>query len=122
MDGEECKAPRIVHCARCLTPCEVRGPSPRLNYSQVVLVATESDRGMCACCAVHWWLFSVDALRWALEKTPQMLRQPAVQARFVPLLKQMHEELGAVDWGRMLAQWDAPWPDDWSLPDGRHAV
>lgn len=110
----------IAHCARCLTPCEVRGPSPRLEHSQVVLVAAGDDRGLCGCCAVHWWIFTVDGLRWALVATgPGLLSTAVVQGMLAPLLAQQHAELGAVDWMRMVAQWDLPWPPDWPLPEDR---
>jgi hypothetical protein len=107
----------ITFCLRCLTPCEVRGPSPRLKHTQVVLVAAEDDRGLCASCAVHWWLHTVDGIRWALASSgPGMLSMPALQHMLAPLLAQMHPDLGAVDWARMLDQWDLSWPLDWALP------
>lgn len=101
----------IAHCARCVTPCEVRGPSSRLEHTQVVLVAAEDDRGLCACCAV-------DGLRWACAANgPGLLASAAIQAMLAPLLAKQHPELGTVDWGRMIVQWDLPWPPDWPLAE-----
>jgi hypothetical protein len=106
----------IAHCERCLTPCEVRGPQPKLDYTQVVMIAAEDEYGLCVCCAVQWWLHTVDPIRWALRDTgPGLLEARVTQQLLTPILAKQHAELGAVDWRRMLVNWDLPWPLDWPL-------
>ena len=83
----------------------------------VALRAATTTRGMCAECAAHWWLLSVDGIRWAVaESGAWVLEQPTIQAALSRVLGMMHPELATLDWGRLLAQWDLPWPDDWTLP------
>lgn len=109
-------ARQITHCARCLTPCEVRGPSVALDYTQAVLIAAEDDYGLCATCAVQWWLHTVDPLRWMLQQSgPGLLAQRPVQQQLIPVLARQHSELGALDWRRLVANWDLPWPADWRI-------
>jgi hypothetical protein len=63
---------------------------------------------------------TVDGLRWGFAEDRDrflfVLRLPAVQQRLGAALGRMHPELGTLDWGRLIAQWDLPWPDDWALP------
>lgn len=98
-------------------------PRERVDYPLVQLIPATTPRGMCACCAAHWWLYSVDGIRWACEQsTGDILRMPGVRQALSGLLGMMHPELGRIDWGRLLAQWDMPWPADWQLPrDAQHA-
>lgn len=119
MDREE---RQTAGCARCGTICRVVGPSPRVDYPLAVLTAATTPRGLCADCAAHWWLFSVDGLRWGLQDFgPWVLSLPPVQQSLGRILGKMHAELGACDWNGMIARWDLPWPTDWALPcEGRN--
>ena len=76
-----------------------------------------TDQGMCAECAVTWWLWSVDGLRWALDDGgPAILEAPAIQETLNGILGMMHPELARVQWARLLTQWDLPWPKGWERP------
>lgn len=118
MDTEERQeTSQKAHCARCGVTCALGEPAPCIDYSLPTLNAAQTTRGMCACCAVHWWLFTVDSIRWSIrDGGKEVLALPVVQRLLSPLLAQMHPELGEVDWGRMLSQWDMAWPKDWMLP------
>lgn len=114
----------IAHCARCSKSCLIRGPSlPAVDHPLVMLTPAKGPRGLCEECAAHWWLFSVDGLRWTLQESgPELLCLDNVQAELWRVLGMMHPALGRLDWGRLIAQWDLPWPDDWKLPkDGINA-
>lgn len=81
----------------------------------------ETQRGLCACCAVHWWLFSVDGLRWSLSADgPALLGLATVRLLLAPVLNKQHPELGAVDWEQLISQWYLPWPAEYSLPTDRN--
>lgn len=79
------------------------------------LVPATTARGLCEECAAHWWIFSRDGFRWAFGDDPELLSLPAVQRELGRVLGWMHPALGNIDWGRLRAQWDLPWPEDWPL-------
>lgn len=109
----------VADCARCGVSCMVRVQEQPLQTGEVSLRAATTTRGMCRECAAHWWIFSVDGLRWALEAAPDgpgILQFPNVQSALNNVLGMMHPELAGCDWARMEAQWSLPWPDDWALP------
>lgn len=108
----------IVPCARCAKSCLIRSPYLPLadNRGLPALVPATQPRGLCEECAGHWWIVSVDGLRWAFESGPGVLTFPAVQAELARLLGWMHPALGKLDWAQLLEQWDLPWPADWALP------
>lgn len=120
MDGKERTAPlfQIAFCVRCALPCMIRAqPNEAPVWGLTVLRAAQTTRGMCRECAAHWWLFSIDGIRWALsDGGPWVLEQGAIQTALSGIMAQMHPELGALDWSRLLGQWDLPWPNDWELP------
>lgn len=106
----------IVHCARCAKSCLIRSPAyPALSHPLVLLAPATQPRGLCEECAAHWWLFTRDGLRWAFSDGPGVLALPMVQAELGRILGWMHPALGALDWQRLLDQWDLPWPEDWAL-------
>lgn len=114
----------IATCPRCEKLCLLREPHPRLDYGLAVLVPATATRGLCEECAAHWWLMTVDGIRWALteERGFEILQFRSIQSALSDILGQMHPALGQLDWGRLIAQWDLPWPDDWKLPkDGINA-
>jgi len=80
------------------------------------LVPSTAPGGLCQECAAHWWIFSRDGLRWSFSDGPGVLAWPVVQAELGRVLGWMHPALGALDWPRLLDQWDLPWPSDWALP------
>lgn len=105
-----------VPCARCGKACLIGAPHPRADYALIVLAPAQAALGMCEECAAHWWIFSVDGLRWSFQDGPGVLRLPVVQAELGRVLGLMHPALAALDWGRLIAQWDLPWPKNWALP------
>jgi hypothetical protein len=110
----------IVPCARCAKSCLIRSPSlPAVGDPLTSLVPATQPRGLCEECAAHWWIVSRDGLRWSLSDGSDMLTWPAVQAELGRVLGWMHPALARLDWARLLAQWDLPWPDDWALPADR---
>lgn len=111
MDSQERQAP----CARCGTICILGPPCPRIDYPLWTLEPAQKPGGLCVTCAAHWWIFSIDGFRWSFRDGPGVLEYPTVQAAIARLLGQMHPELATVDWGRLLAQWELPWPKDWAL-------
>jgi hypothetical protein len=95
----------------------VRSPYlPAVDFPLVELRPATQPRGLCEECAAHWWIFSIDGLRWSFQDGPGVLCMPIVQAELGRILGLMHPALGRLDWGRLIAQWDLPWPDDWRLP------
>jgi len=108
----------IVPCARCGVSCMVRAPdAAEENHPFESVRAARTARGLCAPCIAHWWLFTVDGVRWTLRDSgPAILKTPAIQHALTRLLAMMHPELATLDWSILLAQWDLPWPDDWTLP------
>lgn len=106
----------LATCARCGQRCRIGVACSRTDYALVVLTPATAARGLCAECAAHWWLFSVDGLRWSFADGPGVLRMPAVRVALGRLLGAMHPKLGALDWDRLIAQWDLSWPHDWQLP------
>lgn len=111
----------IAACLRCGKACLIRAPyEPAVNYALATLRPAQMTRGLCEECAAHWWLFSVDGLRWTFEHGYEMLCFTSVRAQLSRLLGLMHPALGQVDWNRLMAQWDLPWPDDWKLPKEGH--
>jgi len=108
----------IAPCARCAKSCLIRSPSlPLADTSGLAtLVPATAPGGLCEECAAHWWIFSRDGLRWAFSDGPGVLAQPNVQAALGRVLGLMHPALAQLDWERLLAQWDLPWPPDWELP------
>lgn len=107
----------IVPCARCTKSCLIRSPYlPAMNYGGLTtLVPATTGRGLCEECAAHWWLASVDGFRWGPIESPELLCLAAVQVELGRIMGLMHPALGNLDWGRLLDQWDLPWPDDWAL-------
>lgn len=108
----------VAACARCNKACLIRSPYlPAVNFPLVELRPATTARGLCEECAAHWWLFNIDGLRWAFqESNGAILHYPNVQSELSRILGWMHPALEQLDWGRLLAQWDLPWPDDWTLP------
>lgn len=105
-----------VNCPRCAKPCWIRQTSVPPDSPFVALVPAITANGLCEECAAHWWLFTVDGLRWAFQDGPGVLCQANVQAVLTSVLTKVAPALGQLDWTRLLAQWDLPWPDDWTLP------
>lgn len=109
----------ITPCARCGIACMVRQQDDPPPAPTVTLRAATTTRGMCRECAAHWWLMSVDGIRWAVMQASDgfgMLAYSNVQIVLSAVLGMMHPELAGCDWARMLEQQDLPWPDDWRLP------
>lgn len=108
-----------VPCARCGKSCLIRSPYLPIADERGLptLVPATTARGLCEECAAHWWIFSVDGLRWAFADGPGVLTLPTVQRELTRLLGWMHPALGALDWQQLLAQWELPWPEDWALPN-----
>lgn len=104
-------------CKRCGVRCVTgRVVGERQVYPLVTMKAAQSEDGLCSCCAAHWWLYTVDGIRWALEEGGNaVLRYPQIQKMLSALMAHMHPEFGSLDWGRLLEQWQLPWPDDWAL-------
>jgi len=113
----------IAPCARCGASCMVRAPDVAEESTPIVTIrAATTTRGMCRECAAHWWLFSVDGLRWSVREANDgvgVLCYPNVQAALARLLGLMHPELAGCDWERLIAQRDLPWPADWALPEDK---
>jgi hypothetical protein len=106
----------IAHCARCAKSCLLRSPSlPTVGDPLATLTPATTPRGLCEECAAHWWIFSRDGLRWAFSESPELLTWPVVQAELGKVLGWMHPALGRLDWEKLIAQWNLPWPDDWRL-------
>ena len=107
----------IVACARCGEACQIREQPNARPEAVITLRAATTDRGTCRECATHWWLFSVDGLRWGLsEYGPGIVSHLPAQEALARVLGMMHPELAGCDWNKLQAQWDLPWPDDWKLP------
>jgi hypothetical protein len=104
----------VTPCPRCHRTCVAAQPYVRLDYALWVLEGAPS--GLCAECAAHWWLFSVDGLRWSFRDGPGVLSYRTVQSELSRVLALMHPQLAAVDWDRLLSQWELPWPKGWELP------
>lgn len=108
----------VAPCKRCGVPCLVGATQPNeAPYPLVTMRAAQTADGLCSTCAAHWWLFTVDGLRWTFEEGYGMLSFLGIRTRLNRLLGLMHPELGAVDWDRMIAQWSLPWPRGWELPN-----
>jgi hypothetical protein len=104
-------------CERCGVPCVVGAVQPGATPpASVYMQAAQTEHGLCVTCAAHWWLCSVDGIRWAVESGPWVLGLGAVQEQLTPLMARMHPEFGSLDWGKMLAQWGMDWPQGWALP------
>lgn len=107
----------IAHCTRCGKSCLLRSPVlPPVDHPLVMLTPATQPCGLCEECAAHWWIFTRDGLRWAFADGPGVLAYATVQAELGRVLGWMHPALGALDWARLIAQWDLPWPDGWKLP------
>jgi hypothetical protein len=108
----------IAKCERCGVPCIVGAAPPNdAPHPLVTMRAAQTAHGLCVTCAAHWWLHSVDGIRWAVEDGgPWVLGLRPIQEKLTPLMARMHPEFAALDWARMLAQWDMDWPKGWALP------
>lgn len=89
------------------------------NETALVSLRPASKRGgLCLECGVHWLIWTVDGLRWAFrEDGPSMLQFAVVQRAIGEAL-----QLGSptiqpehIDWPRLIAQWELPWPNTWPL-------
>lgn len=105
-------------CERCGVVCKVGEKDERGDvWPLTIMIPTQTKHGLCVTCAAHWWLWTVDGIRWAIgDSEPWVLGLEAVQEKLTPILARMHPEFGALDWGKMLAQWSMPWPKGWALP------
>ena len=45
----------------------------------------QTTRGLCEECAAHWWLFSVDPLRWSFQAGPGLLAFGTVRQELGPI-------------------------------------
>ena len=101
-----------VPCRRCYRACVVRPDDPVTMpvYGTVGVRAARSTEGLCLECALHWWLYTVDGLRWAVG--PELLALPVVQG----LILSVFETPLTIDWTRLLRNWERPWPKGWELP------
>ncbi len=102
-------------CERCGVTCSV-GEKPEQGdvWPLIVMTPAQAPHGLCSCCAAHWWLYSVDGIRWALEMGRDFLERADVQAALSRVMAHMHPEFATLDWGRVIEQWALPWPPDWA--------
>lgn len=114
--GESLPLFSVVNCPRCAKPCLIRDTVQTYDSPFVRLEPAKTAQGLCEECAAHWWLFSIDGFRWSFQDGPGVLCMPIVQTELSRMMGLMHPALGTVDWGRMIAQWELPWPEDWTLP------
>jgi hypothetical protein len=110
----------LIPCARCGWPCQINPADPTrlpINIGGDIHAATH-DRGLCLECAVHWWLLTIDGLRWALQESgPLFLAQPQVQDILMRGLGALPQPVTAQpNWRAIVAQWEKPWPADWPAP------
>jgi hypothetical protein len=111
----------LTRCLRCRWPAAVR-PDERAFLPPVPLYgmrAAQRAQGLCFECALHWWLFTVDGLRWAAgDNGPHVLALPQVQAMIGRALERMgtHIDPQAINWRVLIAQWDLAWPEGYELP------
>lgn len=118
---------RLAFCLRCQKPCVISdAPAPAVDYGGFTLRPATSETGLCAECAAHWWLLTVDGIRWALvdgfhaalaHAGPDLFRREPVQAELAGVLGKMHPALAMLDWERLIDQWGLPWPAGWALPE-----
>lgn len=107
----------IAPCERCGVPCLVGSVQPNeAPHPLVTMRAARSEHGLCVTCAAHWWLWTVDGIRWAVESRPWILGLTPIQEKLTTLMARMHPEFATLDWTRLLAQWEMAWPTGWELP------
>jgi hypothetical protein len=89
---------------------------PADTWPLIVMRAAQTPHGLCATCAAHWWLWTVDGIRWAIgDGEPCALTLRPIQEKLSTIMARMHPAFATLDWARMLAQWRMPWPDGWAL-------
>lgn len=101
-----------VPCSRCGQPCRVAADS-NADARLLKHALTAFRDGLCANCAMTAFIRSVDTLMYGIEKNGlAMLRDPRVQAGFEGVMQagKADAEPDEIDWERVIATWDLPFP------------
>ncbi len=94
-------------------PADPTTPCPRCGAPAVPAAPDAAPpAGLCGPCAAHHTLLHVDAIRWALaDAGPGLLTDQTARTALAPIVARER-----LDWSRLLANWDLPWPDAYAPP------
>ena len=98
-----------ISCERCKRRCRTAKGNPEAR----ILRASEGPGGLCAACAVTYFLQNTSPVCDLLkEKGPGILRLAHVQEQFAEIMRIGHADASPdeIDWEAVIGMWDVPFP------------